>query len=363
MTPKRLQILQPLTSKQWPLSTVAYRHFASSSDIKTNHKPQPPKPSLYQLLFPKDPTPKPSKASHSTTSTSNTSNDDLEPPRISLQDDQELSEWMKQLHSHTSSKTDTGHKEADIPTVLILSAPRDLLESDFYRVAPQGQHVQGWTSGPDKVIQSRSQTTLTPQELYYLFFPSRPSATYYLSILKHQHSLARTTLLSLLSSPHPFPPLPSPFHTPSSPPLPKDNLRPPPPPHLPHLLLQPHPPQIPPANLQTLPFIPAFIPAPLFPLLPYPNNNTNTTNNNNPRKLPPAKFHPPPPPQRQNPHQAPRQFYFIRRANLPRGAPLGFAESRSAKEIQCRPAHPAEEHDELCKTAGELPTTAPTRGG
>ncbi|KAK4181802.1 hypothetical protein QBC36DRAFT_383129 [Triangularia setosa] len=227
MTPKRLQILQPLTSQPWPLTTVACRYFASSSEIKTNHKPNPPKPSLYQVLFPKDPTPKPTKAnlSHSN-SNSTTPSDDPEPPRISLQDDQELGEWMKQLHFnflHNSNKTDTEHKDADIPTVLILSAPRDLLESDFYRVSPKGQHVQGWTSGPDKVIQFRSPNHLTPNELYYLFFPSRASATYYLSLLKHQHSLARSALFSLLSLPSPS--------TPSDP--------------LPYSLIPPHTPSIP----------------------------------------------------------------------------------------------------------------------
>ncbi|KAK4204198.1 hypothetical protein QBC40DRAFT_345766 [Triangularia verruculosa] len=211
MTPKRLRILQPLTSKPWQLITTARRHFASSSDIKTNHKPKSAKPSLYDVLFPKAPTPKPTTASPSNRNTTSPK-DDPEPPRISLQDDDELGEWMKQLHFtflHDSNKTDTQDQKADVPTVLILSAPRDLQESDFYRVAPQGQHVQGWTSGPDKVIQLRSQTHLTPLELYYLFFPSRASATYYLSLLKQQHSHSRSLLLSHLSS--------SPLSRPSSP--------------------------------------------------------------------------------------------------------------------------------------------------
>lgn len=207
MPPKRLHILQPLTSQPWQLTTVARRHFASSSEPKTNHQKRT-KPSLYNRLFPKASTPQPSKASPlgNTTTATAAQNDDPEPPRISLHDDQELGEWLKQLQStfaDDTTTTTTTDKDPNAPTVLILSAPRDLLESDFYRVSPSGQHVQGWTSGPDKVIQHRTPHHLSPTEIFYLFFPSRPSALSYLSLLKTQHSLSRSALLSRLSSPPP----------------------------------------------------------------------------------------------------------------------------------------------------------------
>ncbi|KAK4640322.1 hypothetical protein QC761_0090770 [Podospora bellae-mahoneyi] len=219
MPPKRLQILQPLTSQPWQLTAVARRHFASSSEPKTNHQKRT-KPSLYNRLFPKASTPQPSKASPlgNTTTATAAQNDDPEPPRISLHDDQELGEWLKQLQStfaDDSTTTTTTDKDPNAPTVLILSAPRDLLESDFYRVSPSGQHVQGWTSGPDKVIQHRTPHHLSPTEIFYLFFPSRPSALSYLSLLKTQHSLSRSALPSYLSSP--LPPPPNPYLTPSSP--------------------------------------------------------------------------------------------------------------------------------------------------
>ncbi|KAK4662717.1 hypothetical protein QC763_605995 [Podospora pseudopauciseta] len=218
MSPKRLQILQPLTSQPWQLTTVTRRHFTSSSEPKTNHQKRT-KPSLYNRLFPKASTPQPSKASPlgNTTTATAAQNDDPEPPRISLHDDQELGEWLKQLQSTFADDTTitTTDKDPNAPTVLILSAPRDLLESDFYRVSPSGQHVQGWTSGPDKVMQHRTPHHLSPTEIFYLFFPSRPSALSYLSLLKTQHSLSRSALLSRLSSP--LPPPPNPYLTPSSP--------------------------------------------------------------------------------------------------------------------------------------------------
>ncbi|KAK4651413.1 hypothetical protein QC762_605995 [Podospora pseudocomata] len=320
MPPKRLQILQPLTSQPWQLTTVARRHFTSSSEPKTNHQKRT-KPSLYNRLFPKASTPQPSKASPlgNTTTATAAQNDDPEPPRISLHDDQELGEWLKQLQStfaDDTTTTTTTDKNPNAPTVLILSAPRDLLESDFYRVSPSGQHVQGWTSGPDKVIQHRTPHHLSPTEIFYLFFPSRPSALSYLSLLKTQHSLSRSALLSRLSSPLPPPPI----HT----------SLPHPPSHPDHNLL--HPPLVKPSNLLPNHHPPKDQPSP------------STTNPPTLFRCPSTgsrEFHPPPPEQRQThtPVSIP--------SDPKRRRTLGDTPQNQEKGRH----HTAEGDDELCRIA------------
>ncbi|KAL2200476.1 hypothetical protein P885DRAFT_66158 [Corynascus similis CBS 632.67] len=62
-------------------------------------------------------------------------------------------------------------------TVLILSSmSRSLVESDFYRWAPQGRHVAGWAGGISKVVQAITTTTREPRGQYFLFFDTRSAA-------------------------------------------------------------------------------------------------------------------------------------------------------------------------------------------
>lgn len=60
---------------------------------------------------------------------------------------------------------------------------RSLVESDFYRYAPQGHHVAGWAGGIVKVVQSVSPVTREPRGQYFIFFDSASAARAYLNTL------------------------------------------------------------------------------------------------------------------------------------------------------------------------------------
>lgn len=69
------------------------------------------------------------------------------PRRLPLPLGDELRAW---LENAVSEVREAGNDE-DGPTVLVLSnASRSLVESDFYRLAPQGRHVDGWAGGITK---------------------------------------------------------------------------------------------------------------------------------------------------------------------------------------------------------------------
>ncbi|KAJ9138851.1 hypothetical protein NKR23_g8157 [Pleurostoma richardsiae] len=80
--------------------------------------------------------------------------------------------------------------------VLVLScASSSLLESDFLRLAPQGQHVEGWVSGLKKVLQAHDPNTNEPLGQYYLFFENIGAADAYREEAARLHSLWRQQAL------------------------------------------------------------------------------------------------------------------------------------------------------------------------
>ncbi|KAK3943820.1 hypothetical protein QBC46DRAFT_376335 [Diplogelasinospora grovesii] len=84
---------------------------------------------------------------------------------------------------------------ADEPVVMILfSTSKSLLESDLYRLARQGQHVDGWAGGITKIVQSRNPVTQEPVGQYFIFFDSRAAALAYSEELRRLHGLSRKAL-------------------------------------------------------------------------------------------------------------------------------------------------------------------------
>lgn len=81
--------------------------------------------------------------------------------------------------------------------MLILSdLSRSLAQSDFYRLAPQGQHVAGWAGGIIKIVQSITANTRETRGQYFLFFNSRADAAAYRD---HIDALLRNTDADLSS--------------------------------------------------------------------------------------------------------------------------------------------------------------------
>ncbi|KAK3390414.1 hypothetical protein B0H63DRAFT_507761 [Podospora didyma] len=117
-----------------------------------------------------------------------------------LPPDSDLQEWLRDVAELDSgrlpapSATDV---KQDGPTVIVLnSASRSLLESDFYRLAPQGQHVDGWAGGIVKVVQARSKATKEPLGQYFIFFDTRAAAMAYSKEVRRLHGLSRRMLPS-----------------------------------------------------------------------------------------------------------------------------------------------------------------------
>lgn len=80
----------------------------------------------------------------------------------------------------------------DTATVLVFScASRTLALSDFIRLSPQGEHIEGWTSGIVRVIPGRNPSTLERTNHYFLVFSTSAAAAGYAENISRIHSLAR----------------------------------------------------------------------------------------------------------------------------------------------------------------------------
>ncbi|KAJ0117958.1 hypothetical protein J7T55_014408 [Diaporthe amygdali] len=80
-------------------------------------------------------------------------------------------------------------------TVVVISGTSpSLIDTDFYRIAPEGQHVEGWAGGLVKVIQAHDSISWEPLGRYYLMFYSRPSALAYVDEVRRLHALSRQLL-------------------------------------------------------------------------------------------------------------------------------------------------------------------------
>ncbi|KUJ14402.1 uncharacterized protein LY89DRAFT_671753 [Mollisia scopiformis] len=78
------------------------------------------------------------------------------------------------------------------PSVLVLNAcSKNLEESDFFRISPKGEHIEGWKSGLLKVIPSRDNKSFEPLGSYFLLFSSDAAARAYLDQTMRLHTLTR----------------------------------------------------------------------------------------------------------------------------------------------------------------------------
>ncbi|KAK1988036.1 hypothetical protein LZ30DRAFT_578972 [Colletotrichum cereale] len=95
----------------------------------------------------------------------------------------------------TSSTTRPGL--ADRSAMLVLSnASPNLHESDFYRIGPQGHHLDGWSSSIRKVMQAYDYSTLEPMDRYFILFDSYAAAASYQTEAQRRHAAVRRSLLS-----------------------------------------------------------------------------------------------------------------------------------------------------------------------
>ncbi|KFY12364.1 hypothetical protein V492_03921 [Pseudogymnoascus sp. VKM F-4246] len=77
-------------------------------------------------------------------------------------------------------------------TVLVISSTsRHLALSDFIRLSPRGSHIEGWTSGIQRVIPGRDPTTLARQSHYFVLFSTAAAAQAYKDNISRLHHLSR----------------------------------------------------------------------------------------------------------------------------------------------------------------------------
>ncbi|KAE9370645.1 hypothetical protein N431DRAFT_468675 [Stipitochalara longipes BDJ] len=82
---------------------------------------------------------------------------------------------------------------AALPSVLVLNAcSMNLEESDFFRLGPKGNHIEGWTSGILKVIPARDRNTLEKLGHYFILCSDHAAARAFLDRTKALHRLARS---------------------------------------------------------------------------------------------------------------------------------------------------------------------------
>ncbi|GJC79243.1 hypothetical protein ColLi_02081 [Colletotrichum liriopes] len=97
----------------------------------------------------------------------------------------------------TSSSSTFSPGLADRSAMLVLSnASPNLLESDFYRIGPQGHHLDGWSSSIRKVMQAYDYSTLEPMDRYFILFDSYAAAASYQKEAQRRHAAVRRSLLS-----------------------------------------------------------------------------------------------------------------------------------------------------------------------
>lgn len=85
---------------------------------------------------------------------------------------------------------------------------KSLVESDFRRIAPKGQHIDEWTGPGDilKIVPVRDPNTLEPAGRYYMLFPNPAYARTYQNHVIRLHRIAKTYTPTSIESPLPLQP-------------------------------------------------------------------------------------------------------------------------------------------------------------
>lgn len=106
----------------------------------------------------------------------------------------EVRNWMSEEGQDQTSWPKPGDYGSHSTVVVMSGTSPSLIDTDFYRIAPDGQHVEGWAGGLVKVIQAHDSISYEPLGQYYLMFYSRPSALAYVDEVRRLHELSRRML-------------------------------------------------------------------------------------------------------------------------------------------------------------------------
>lgn len=154
--------------------------------------PKSPRPteSIFAKLFPEEAEPEPEVVE------AEQPQETLSPPEntifVSLRN--EVRNWIPPEEQEDIVAPKPGDHGSHSTVVTIWGVSHSLVETDFYRIIPEGKHVEGWAGGLVKVVQAREPLNQKPLGRYYLMFHSRPSAIAYVEEVKRLHALSRKLL-------------------------------------------------------------------------------------------------------------------------------------------------------------------------
>lgn len=120
----------------------------------------------------------------------------LNPPEdsVMLSLRNEVRNWAAEEEQAQKAWPKPGDYGSHSTVVVISGTSPSLMDTDFYRIAPEGKHVEGWAGGLVKVIQAHDSISYEPLGQYYLMFYSRPSALAYVGEVRRLHELSRRLL-------------------------------------------------------------------------------------------------------------------------------------------------------------------------
>ncbi|KAF6221738.1 hypothetical protein HO133_001706 [Letharia lupina] len=99
-------------------------------------------------------------------------------------------------------------RHQQIAVLWLDTGSKSLIESDFRRIAPKGQHIDDWTGPGDilKIIPVRDPTTLESAGRYFILFPNPAYARTYQNHVIRLHRIAKTHTPTSVESPLPLQP-------------------------------------------------------------------------------------------------------------------------------------------------------------
>ncbi|PSS00620.1 hypothetical protein BD289DRAFT_423509 [Coniella lustricola] len=149
--------------------------------------------SIFNQLFPDSAEPsKETTTSDDPVKEQNPLNKDEDALLVSLRN--EVRNWIPEEDRDTITAPQPGQYGSQSTVVIISGLSNTLVDSDFYRIIPEGRHVEGWAGGLVKCVQARHSLTYEPLGQYYLMFHSRPSAEAFVKEVQRLHHLSRRLL-------------------------------------------------------------------------------------------------------------------------------------------------------------------------
>lgn len=153
-----------------------------------------PTGSIFRKLFPEEagpePGPEPDKVQHENGSQASDSLEDT--IFVSLRN--EVRNWVPPDRLHEINAPKQGDYGSHSTVIVIWGVSNSLVDTDFYRIIPEGKHVEGWGGGLMKIVQARDLLTHKPLGRYFLMFHSRPSAVAYAEQANRLYLLSRKLL-------------------------------------------------------------------------------------------------------------------------------------------------------------------------